>query len=107
MKLVFDDDRGYEAFQFIWIGLMKTRLPKDTLQRAVTAHNLLARLARISKPDGAGRILKRECEFELSTDEQLFALEAIAQTSWKPEVFPHVRKACEFLGAEFSEAQRA
>ena len=102
MRLTFDDDRAYEAFQFIWFGLVKTQLQANVGQMA-TLHLLLSKLAKISKEHEGGRVLIGECEVELSQDEQILALDAIAHTPWQPAVFPQVRRACEFLGAEFQQ----
>jgi hypothetical protein len=106
MRLVFDSDGAYESFQFIFIGLMNCRLPAGTPERALLMSGLVAKLAAVSRVDGGGRVLKTECEIELTQDEQILALDAMANTSWRSEVFPQVRRACEFLGASFEEQSR-
>jgi hypothetical protein len=104
MNLVFDDDRGYEAFQFLWIALTKTDLELTDIAQLMTLHSLNKKLAAVSKPTPeGGRVLARECEIELTTDEQVLALSAFANTNWKFEVYRNVRRACAFLGAEFEE----
>jgi len=101
MRLTFDDDRAYEAFQFIWMGLSKHRLRLSAPQ-TLAHHLLFVKLAKISKAQPLGaRVLIRECEVEITEAEQIHALDCLANTSWKPEVFKNVRRACEFLGAEF------
>ena len=105
-KLVFDDDRGYEAFQFLWMALCNSDLKLNNVTQLMALNTLSQKLADISKPDGGGRVLIKECELELTPDEQVLALTAFAHTNWKIEVYKNVRKACEFLGAEFEEVSR-
>ena len=52
MKLVFDDNRSYEAFQIIWIGFMKSRLLAKTLDRLSLLHGLMTRLSAVSHSEG-------------------------------------------------------
>jgi hypothetical protein len=110
ITLAVVDDHTHELFQFLWIAFMRTQL-RPTMYRQALAASLLGKMSLLTQetPEG-GRVPIRECELELTADEQALCLDMIQTVPWDEvaranraevgEVIGRVKNLCRWLGTE-------
>jgi len=94
-----DDNATFEAFQLWWYALtLGPARPATPLPRLETEEQLRQKMVAISQADpGGGRVLRKECELELTADERVALVELVARMEWSPEAAPHAAAAAGML----------
>jgi len=108
MRLQVRTARDQSRWQLLWIALTRSTL-QLTVARINALNALLQKIEQLSIPtEGGGRSPKEPCDLDLTKDEQVMAVQAIAATRWSksiPDIAEHVKDLCKWLGAEIRDEQ--